>query len=124
MIALDAADHYNNNYLDELATTVTISAKSMENVKQNFSNLLKSTYDKMIEMDQDYVFSLAQKFYKEIELIPDYKDMYAMGVDLDPITQKLIVTEDAAAIMDICKEQQQKYQEYLDIQQALIKLYM
>lgn len=113
----------NDSYLNELISNVISSTKSVEMIKSNFNNIFSNVYDKMRESDKEYIYTLAEKFYKEVDNIPDYTELYSIVVDLDPDSATISTSTDAVALMELCTEHRETYTEYLEIQDAMIELY-
>ena len=80
-------------------------------------------YDDMIEKDQNFVYVLSQKFKKQIENLPDYRDLYTILVEIDPNTSKLKTTQDSFTLIEICQEHKVIFEEYIDLQKIFINLY-
>jgi hypothetical protein len=125
LIATGASESYDGGTnLDEFSQIINNSTQRIEIIKNNFDTLLNKVYDKMIDSDKNYVYVLNERFYKQIEFIPDYVDLYTMTVEIDTQTQSLIKpTKDSDTIIQICQEHEEIFGEYLDIQKMLINLY-
>ena len=125
MVILDASESFEGRTnLDELSRVINNSTKRIETIKNNFDNLLNRVYDRMIESDKNYVYVLNEKFYKEIESLPDYVDLYTLTVEIDPQNSNILkTTEDSLTLIEICEEHEEIFSEYLDIQKILIALY-
>lgn len=125
MVILGASESFEGRTnLDELSRVINNSTKRIETIKNNFDTLLNRVYDRMIESDKNYVYVLNEKFYKEIESLPDYVDLYTLTVEIDPQNSNILkTTEDSLALIEICEEHEEIFSEYLDIQKILIALY-
>ena len=125
MVILDASESFEGRTnLDELSRVINNSTKRIETIKNNFDTLLNRVYDRMIESDKNYVYVLNEKFYKEIESLPDYVDLYTLTVEIDPQNSNILkTTEDSLTLIEICEEHEEIFSEYLDIQKILIALY-
>lgn len=125
MVILGASESFEGRTnLDELSRVINNSTKRIETIKNNFDILLNGVFDRMIESDKNYVYVLNEKFHKEIESLPDYIDLYALTVELDAqYPNSLKTTDDSMAIIEICEEHEEIFDEYLDIQKILIAIY-
>lgn len=124
MVALAASEFYEDRTnVDELIRVISDSTERIEIIRTNFETLLNDMYDDMIEKDQNFVYVLSQKFKKQIENLPDYRDLYTILVEIDPNTSKLKTTQDSFTLIEICQEHKVIFEEYIDLQKIFINLY-
>jgi hypothetical protein len=124
MVALAASEFYEDRTnVDEMIRVISDSTERIEIIRTNFETLLNDIYDDMIEKDQNFVYVLSQKFKKQIENLPDYRDLYTILVEIDLNTSKLKTTQDSFTLIEICQEHKVIFEEYIDLQKILINLY-
>jgi hypothetical protein len=124
MVALAASEFYEDRTnVDEMIRVISDSTERIEIIRTNFETLLNDMYDNMIEKDQNFVYILSQKFKKQIENLPDYRDLYTILVEIDLNTSKLKTTQDSFTLIEICQEHKVIFEEYIDLQKIFINLY-
>ena len=124
MVALAASEFYEDRTnVDEMIRVISDSTERIEIIRTNFETLLNDIYDNMIEKDQNFVYVLSQKFKKQIENLPDYRDLYTILVEIDLNTSKLKTTQDSFTLIEICQEHKVIFEEYIDLQKIFINLY-
>jgi hypothetical protein len=124
MVALAASESFEDRTnIEELTNVITSSTEKIENIKFNFDTLLNEMYDKMMDKDKTFVFILSEKFKKEVEKLPDFVDLYNIFVELDFQNTTLRTTQDSSTLIEICEEQGEVFEEYLELQKILINLY-
>ena len=124
MVALAASEFYEDRTnVDEMIRVISDSTERIEIIRTKFETLLNDIYDNMIEKDQNFVYVLSQKFKKQIENLPDYRDLYTILVEIDLNTSKLKTTQDSFTLIEICQEHKVIFEEYIDLQKILINLY-
>ena len=124
MVILGASESYENRgNIEELTRIINNSTKKIEKIKNNFDTLLYNIFDEMIECDKNLVYVLNEKFQKEVETLPDFVDLYAISIEIDPMTSDIETTEKSDALIKICKEHESYFEYYIDIQKILINIY-
>jgi hypothetical protein len=124
MVILGASESYENRgNIEELTRAIGDSTRKIEIIKNNFDTLLYDIFDEMIETDKNLVYVLAERFQKEIETLPDFVDLYAISVEIDPMTSDVKATEESEVLIEICKEHESYFEYYIDIQKTLINIY-
>lgn len=124
MVILGASESYENRgNIEELTRVIGDSTKKIEKIKSNFDTLLYDIFDEMIESDKNLVYVLNEKFQKEIETLPDFVDLYAISIEIDPMTSDMKATEESEALIEICREHDSYFEHYIDIQKTLINIY-
>lgn len=124
MVALASSESFENRgNIEELTNAISNSTKNIETIKSNFDTLLYEIYDDMIDSDKNLVYVLNEKFHREIELLPDFVDLYTFSVEFDPLTSNVKPTEESSVLIEICKEHESYFEEYIDIQKTLITIY-
>ena len=105
MVALASSESFENRgNIEELTNAISNSTKNIETIKSNFDTLLYEIYDDMIDSDKNLVYVLNEKFHREIELLPDFVDLYTFSVEFDPLTSNVKPTEESSVLIEICKE--------------------